>query len=390
MSKLKVLFEAGPMVDIKKTGVGYYVQHLITSLGKNYGKDIDLTGYYFDFLGRNRKRTPDIPNVSFIKIQYTPGKLLSLYRRFRLQPPLELFVRKEAGLIFHTNYVSLPSLRKRKTALAVYDLSFLDHPEYLGAVNLAYLRRFCPPSIRRADIIVTISEFTKERLLHHFPDLKAEIVITPIPPADGGNATELPPRLIDMGIVPRHFILYLGTVEPRKNLQNLVKAYALLPEKVRAEYSLVIAGGRGWKDEGILSEIKARQAEGCNIIQTGYISDEEKSALYSNGACFVLPSHYEGFGMPILEAMQYGLPAAVSDIPVFHEVAGKAAVYFDKDQPADIASKVAGLLRGPKLQRQLIAEASRQLTLFSWQKNTEAVYAAMNKVLAIKPRGHDE
>lgn len=379
----KILFDASPMMDTTKSGVGYYVDYLFTSLGEHYGDKLQLTGYYFDLLGHGHKISPVVNGLRFHKIWLVPGKLLSLTRRLGFQPFLELFIQKSADIIVSTNYVSLPTIRKSKSALAIYDLSFLDHPEYLQQVNLTYLQRFCPASICRADMIITISEFTKQRLLHHFPDLKADIVITPIPPvASAISDTTLSDRLVALGIVERAYILFVSTLEPRKNILSLLKAYSLLPEATRKQYSLVLAGGKGWKNQDILAEIDRLQQQGYSIIMTGYVSDQEKHSLYSNAACFVMPSHYEGFGMPILEAMQYGLPVACSDIPVFHEAAGDGAVYFDKDNPSDIATSLSRVLSEPELREHLSTAAVKQLTHFSWKNNAKVIFDALDKLSA--------
>jgi len=381
MSKPKVLFEASPMLDIKKTGVGYYMEQLISSLGQTHGSQLDMTGYYFDFLNHNNKVSPSIPGVTFQKIVYTPGKILSLCRRLRFQPLFEIFIRQNADIVLYTNYVKLPSLLSHKTALIIYDLSFLDHPEYLQTVNLDYLQRFCPPSIKKADLIITISEFTKARILHYFPGITADIIVTPIPPAPACPAGQLNARLSGLGIKPSQYILYLGTIEPRKNIQNLVKAYSQLPEATRNQHALVLAGGKGWKDESIRDEIHKAKQQGHNIIETGYISDDEKAQLYAHSSCFVLASHYEGFGMLVLEAMQYQTPVLVSDIPVFHEVAGNAAVFFDQNSPASIASKIAALLASSTQQSKLASMGTKRLQDFSWTTNATTVYQAFQSLL---------
>jgi glycosyltransferase involved in cell wall biosynthesis len=374
------------MMDLHKTGVGYYTEHLISNLAKYHGADMQLTGYYFDFLSHNHKQPPALPWTKFKKISLVPGKLLSVCRRLHFQPPLEAFTAARSDALLFTNYVSLPTFSKRPAALCIYDLSFLDHPQYLQSVNLAYLQRFCPPSIKRADLIITISEFTKKRLQHHYPGLAAKIIVTPIPPApiDSQAAHPIDSELLAKGVQPGKYLLYLGTIEPRKNIQNLVRAYALLPDGIRKEYSLVLAGGKGWKDEEILQEIQRQTSAGAHIIQTGYISNEQKHALYKHAASFVLPSHYEGFGMPILEAMQHNTPVVVSDIPIFHEVAGDAAEFFDKDDPQDIANHIVHVLRDPALQNTLKKRAVRQLAAFSWKENAAEVYGELLDLAARK------
>jgi alpha-1,3-rhamnosyl/mannosyltransferase len=297
------------------------------------------------------------------------------------QPFLELFTWKQANIVLYTNYVALPLLhRKRKVALVVYDLSFLDHPEFTQGVNLKFLKRFCPPSIRKADLIITISEFTKQRLAYHFPELKSPVIVTPIPPVAQTLGGHLPQNLTGKGIKDNKYVLYIGTIEPRKNLQTLLRAWEIMSEELNSEYSLVLAGGKGWKDEAIRADIETLRTKGLRIVLPGYITDDEKCALYSNASCFVLPSHYEGFGMPILEAMQYGVPVAASDIPVFHEVASEAAIYFNKDNPEDIASKLLVLLKDDDLKTKLVAAGASRLRQFSWEKNAQLVANALDRL----------
>ncbi len=366
------------MLDNQKTGVGYYVARLTESLQAAHADELELTGYYFNFLNRRGDKVPAGSRLKFHKIWLVPGKLLAVCRRLGFQPWLELFVRPRADVVFFTNYVSLPQLRRRKTALAIYDLSFLDAPEFAQERNLKYLKRFCPPSIRSADVIITISEFTRSRLEYHFPDLKADIVVTLIPPAEEAiPKTELSQTLLDKGVKDGSYLLYVGTIEPRKNLEKLVEAYGLLDQSLRDKFALVLAGGKGWKDEGILTAVAKGQAKGQKIILTGYVSDAEKDALYQHAACFVLPSHYEGFGMPVLEAMRQGAPTALSDIPVFHEVAGTASVYFDKDDAADMAQKLASVLEDESLRKSLSEKGEARLKVFSWQENAAKVYQAL-------------
>lgn len=374
----RILFDANPIADQHKTGVGYYLNSLMSELSKSTRNQ--YVGYYFNFL---RKKTKSFSGQDYQAITLLPGKILSLTRRLGFQPPLELFTStKQSDIVFYTNYVSLPTLRKRKKVLAVYDLGFLDCPEFMQPVNLSYLQRFCPPSIMSADLIITISEFTKQQLHQHFPDMQADIVVTPIPPMTPrtqGTAA-LSSRLAALGIQPNGYILYLGTIEPRKNIKRLVEAYAELPRAIRARYALVLAGGKGWKDEEIIKIIRQKQAEGLAIIQTGYISDDEKTALYAHARCFTLLSHYEGFGMPALEAMQHGLPILLSDIPVFHEVAGKAAHYCDKDETTAIKTALETILTDEQMRTRLISAGTQQLASFSWEHNAALVEDAFSRL----------
>ncbi len=369
----QLLIESSPAVDTTKSGVGYYTEALIKSIDDFWPRDIQIVGYYFNFLSRRAKKTPATKYVQFRAVRLVPGTVLSLCRKLNFQPPLELFLPIKGGAVLFTNYVSLPTWRKK--ILVVYDLGFLDHPEHLQEKNLRFLRRFSPRSIQRADLIVTISEFTRERLLWHFPEVENRILVTPIPPQPkptGG--CQLNDRLVKLGIKEGGYFLYLGTIEPRKNIVRLMRAYSLLPKAIRQKYTLVLAGGKGWKDEEIYSTIAQLRQSGNQIITTGYVSDQERNALYNNAVCFVLPSTYEGFGMPILEAMQFNTPVAISDIPVFREVAGKAAYYFDPLSLESISNALQQISLSSELRKKLAKKGASQLKKFSWHENANLLY----------------
>jgi glycosyltransferase involved in cell wall biosynthesis len=369
-----VLFDAAPMLDNNKTGIGYYVENIINSLSDE-DDNTPLIGYYFNFLNRRKYPEDSWPALSFRKIIFFPSKLLSLCRRLGFQPSLNMLVGKNYSRVLFTNYIALPVAKNVHVTLFIYDLSFMDCPEFLQEVNLKVLKKFCPESIRRADTIITISEFTKERILHYFPDIHAKIVVTPIPPVTTRQGkTELNSRLSGLGIKEKKYFFFLGTIEPRKNIAMLVKAYSQLPVDIRSEYSLVLAGGKGWKDNEIFDEIELAKSSGSSIIQPGYISNDEKDALYSNATSFVMPSHYEGFGMPILEAMSYNTPVILSNIPVFKEVAKEAAIYFNKDDSDDITDKLELIVRNSPLRAELVEKGNEVLENFtSWDENAHKI-----------------
>lgn len=376
----KVLIEAGPIIDQNKSGVGHYVEGLMSGLVNAQNNNLTIVGYYFNFMKFNKEKLPNNKNINLHRIWLMPGKLISLCRRFGFQPYLEFFVKTNVDYIIFTNYVSLPLLNKKvKKILVIYDLGFRDYPNYIQDVNLAYLNRFCPPSIKSADLIITISEFTKSRINHYFPGLKAPIIVTAIPPS--GKPAKPSPGSLDVAhIKTGRYIFYIGTIEPRKNIQNLIKAYSLLDKALRDNYSLVIAGGQGWKNEEIWKDINKYKGLGFNIITTGYVDNYEKAYLYKNAACFVLASHYEGFGMPILEAVQHKIPVAVSDLPVFREIIDDAALYFNKDSALDIAQKIKILLTNGRTRQILIKKGQMQLRKYSWEDNVKKIINEIERI----------
>lgn len=366
---LKVAFDAVPLLGAK-TGVGHFTERLVKSLAKVGHGQVELTGFYFNFLNRKKiAGLPQAPNISYRHSLLMPGKLQNLCRRLGFQLPLELFTKTKAEIGLFTNFVPLPML-SGQSVMVVHDLAFHDCPQFVSGANARFLRRFVPKTISRAGMVVAVSDFTKSRLIDIYNVPAEKIYVMPNPPREKSAP--------DFSILKKHglaenFILFVGTLEPRKNLVGLLNAYAKLPSDLREKYPLVLAGGSGWHDDEIKSRLEQVQAEGYEIIQTGYVSEAEKSALYAKCALVVQPAHYEGFGMPLLEAFAYGKPVVCSDIAVFREVAGDAAIFFDQNDPNDMAKTLAGLLTDKSKLKDLASKGQKRLAAFpDWEQIAKA------------------
>lgn len=366
---IKLLFDVNPLVNSQKSGVGYYTEHLLSALAARYPKELQITAVYSNFLNKKQLTLPEIPNITYKCNAIIPSKVINILRRFGFELPIELFSSRKADFIIYPNFVGFRSVRKTPSAVVLHDLGYLDCPQYLQPGNQSFLERFVPKTLKRSRFIITISEATKTAIQKHYSSTRTDdFVITPIPPV---RSTDKP---VELKGSPKKFILFVSTLEPRKNFISLVRGYMRLPKSLRREYGLVLAGGIGWNVEQDITEIKKLQATGENIITTGYISQSEKNWLLENAAIFVLPSHYEGFGMPILEAMAVGTPTAVSDIPVFREVSGEASVFFDQSDPDSIASALNNVIKDPKLQKKLVKEGHARVSKLDWNKIAESVY----------------
>jgi glycosyltransferase involved in cell wall biosynthesis len=364
VAKIKIAFDANPLVG-NKTGVGQLTEELIIRLASNNPENL-FVGQYFDFL--NRKQPSNLPvaeNITYKKTTLMSPKLINLLRRASISFPFEFFCRIRPNIILSTNFVSSPSLFSARNVLFVYDLCYEDFPEFVSDKNGNYLRKWVPKSIKRADKIVTISEFTKSRITDLYKVSPEKITVMSVPPRHKSDPDSSILKRLDL----RDYLLFVGTLEPRKNILNLLRAYELLPKDMQDKYPLVLVGGKGWKDEGIIQKIVDMQKANLRIIQTGYVSDAEKSALYESSTLVSQLSHYEGFGMPVLEAMNYGKPVVCSDIEVFHEIAGDAVVYTDKDSPEDIMKSVSVLLNDQGSMNELSEKATKNITNYpSWDE----------------------
>lgn len=374
--RLKILFDAHALIG-QKTGVGYYESQIIEELARQHKDDLELIGYYHNFL--YRKKIPPLPtgqNIRYRRIAFMPGQIVNLLRRFHILLPVELLTLTRADFIFFPNFLGLASLYKSPSASVIHDLTFIDLPDYVSRRNLHDLVRFIPAQIKRSRFIVTVSEFSKQRIHDHFQVPSEDILVTPnapeiVPFKSEGKEQEI---LHGLGI-SGNYILTLGTVEPRKNLLNMFEAYLKLPEKLQKEYAFVVAGKVGWNCEAELTQLEQLKADGRNVIHLGYVNDEQRAALYRHATLFTSASYYEGFGMPALEAMSYGAPCAISDIAVFREVASDdAALYFDQGDPSAINDAWQRLLTDQGLRQRLVGAGKTHASSYSWSRAAEALY----------------
>jgi alpha-1,3-rhamnosyl/mannosyltransferase len=371
----RVLFDAHPLIG-KKTGVGYYTDLLVRELAKQH-PETEFVGYYHNFL--YRKKIPPLPvasNIRYRRVAFMPGQIVNLLRRFHILLPIELLTFTRANFILYPNFFGLSSLFRTPSASVIHDLTFVDLPEYVAPKNLSDLTRFIPAQIRRSSFIITVSEFSKQRINEAFGVPLSDIVVTPIPPEtpelrDAGAERSI---LEKLGIASK-YILTLGTIEPRKNVPNMIEAYSQLPQEIQQEYTFVIAGGIGWNCKWEVALLEQVKQESRNILHTGYVTHEERSALYQGAALFTWATFYEGFGMPVLEAMSYGLPCALSDIPVLKEAAADSALYFDQTKPASIAKAWQRLLTDASLREHLADAGKKRVAKYRWDEVANSLYA---------------
>jgi len=370
---MKVLFDATPLLA-NRTGIAYYIEQMMVEMAKAH-PEAEFVGFYYNFLGRRDiSSLPRTANLTYVNASIMPSKIVYQLRRWGIEFPIELIALAKADFIIYGNFLGYPSLRKTPSAPVVHDLTYIDLPQYVSAKLRRDLIRFVPKQIKRGSFAVTVSEYSKQRIVEEYGSNK-EILVTPIPPVDLARHSdqECQKELAKVGIT-KPFILFVGTIEPRKNIPNLVEAYKQLPQALRDTYSLVIAGRIGWNCEVEEALLTQAPKDGYDVKHLGYVSDTLREVLYQSATLFSTASHYEGFGMPILEAMHYGTPCAISSIPVFREVAADSAEYFDQSSAADIAAHLQALLTNSKALESLGKQGKARADSFKWSTVAEEFY----------------
>lgn len=298
-----------------------------------------------------------------------------LWHRLRLPIPVEV-VTGPLDLFYSPDFVLPPTMPRVRTLLTVHDLSFLRCPEAFTPSLRRYLERAVPRSVARADRVLADSQATRAdliALLGATPD-KVEVLYSGVdarfgPVAEPGERERLQARY---GIGGRPYILSVGTLQPRKNYGRLIRAFGWLPAQ---EVILVIAGGRGWLYDDVLAEAK-RLGERVRVL--GFVADADLPALYRGAALFVFPSLYEGFGLPVLEAMACGVPVVCSNASSLPEVAGDAALLVDPLDVDALEGAMARALEDQRLRQEMIARGRTQAARFTWEQAARQLAAAFD------------
>lgn len=376
---LKVRLEVSPLATTQISGVGHYTQLLGAALA--YDKNINFSGFYFDFLNRQSISSVTYKN-KLVKNSFFPLRVYAKLQSYGIAPAFDILLPKVDLTIF-PNFATWPSFQSRKRATVIHDLTYLHFPDAVEAKNLAHLQRVVPRSIQQADFVITVSETIKEELVTAFRLNPEKCLVTPIPPDESFfqscSIDTIKKVKAKYGLnMDKEYIYFIGNREPRKNLTVLIQAYERLPEDIRRVYSLVIAGGKGWKSNESNNIIDRAVKNGTDIQTIGYIDQEDSPALYQGARLFVMPSLYEGFGMPIMEAYASGCPVVASDISVLREVGGEMALYADPKSPDSFAHSIQqALITTPPTLTSLQSSARR----FSWAQNVQNIINKTNSIL---------
>ena len=288
-------------------------------------------------------------------------------------------VRKGRWSLYHEpNYIA-PSLPV-PTVVTIADISFLKFPDFMPADRRSWLRREIPRTLERARAVITLSEHIRREVLNAWPSTdpaRVRVTYAGVDPRFDATPTdsESVAELLARHQLPPRFVLFLGTLEPRKNIQGLVRAFALLPPALQESCPLVLGGMRGWREEHFSASLDTLRNRGV-LFETGYLAHEDVPLLMKAAAVFCFPSFDEGFGLPPLEAAACGTPVVSSDRGALPEVMGDAAVYVDPDSPESIAAGLARVLEDTSLQRQLAATGPRRAALFTWERCIAQTLAA--------------
>jgi len=317
------------------------------------------------------------PNVTVRRFKI-PNKLLNFFFWYLNWPKIDILTGG-ADIVFMPNIIFGSVSRKTKLIVTIHDLSYEHHPEYFSRKRRWWHIFINPKKICcRADKIIAVSDSTKRDIVSLYEIDPDKIVMIPSAVSSDfrviNRNDEKLIKVKEKYQLPYKFILFLGTIEPRKNITSLIKAFEALNKHARnnnqetiLKYELVIAGESGWMNKKIFYEINHSEFKD-KIRMVNFVESEDKPYLYNLASLFVYPSFFEGFGFPPLEAMRCGVPVICSNNSSLPEVAGSAAILIDPDKPNEIFEAMEEILTNQKLKEILVSKGIEKSKEFDWKE----------------------
>jgi len=358
----------------QRAGIGRYTRGLVQGLAQ-----IDRENQYVLLVAGREEAGPEVAPTSSnfqVKQVFLSEKTLTLlWHRLHFPLPVDLLVGRVD--MFHSPDFVSPPLGRGASVVTVHDLSFLRHPQCAEVGLRTYLMRAVPRAVRQADLVLADSESTREDLvsLLEVAPGKVRVVYAGVEENLAEAANEEAQQAVKARFgLDFPFLLYVGTLEPRKNLLRLLEAYAQLRGRGLA-HRLVLAGIKGWLYEDIFRRAEELRL-GDSLVFTGYVCEAELPALYSLAEVFVFPSLYEGFGLPPLEAMACGTPVVASNVSAMPEVLGGAALLVNPHDVEALAAAVEQVVRDSSVRAQLIEKGRARVKLFTWKRSAQSLLEA--------------
>jgi len=353
----------GSLLSGPFSGVEYAILGLATALSKLPTDDTILL-----YVGK-RFACPNLPAGS-VKLRRAAGAGRCRPRRILWQhTALPLCLKAERVDVFHGPGYVLPLWGSGTSVVTVYDIIALTHPELCRKSNVAHYRRVVPRSIRRAELVIVPTAAVANQLVEHLGTSREKIRVVPcgIDARFAPASDEEKRKLLDEWKLPERFVLFVGNLEPKKNVAALVRAFFAARQNKQLPHKLVLAGMLGWKYEPIMEAIQQHGMQG-EVVMPGYVEREMLPVLYSAAEMLVFPSLIEGFGLPPLEAMACGTPVIISRDPALLETTGGAALDVDAHDLRSLREAIERLAESPERRRELTDRGRRRAAEFTWMR----------------------
>ncbi len=370
---LKVAFDGQILLKGKKTGIAWCAESILLQLAEQKKIEKQFNCFTFAYPSESKAFLEKYRKLDY-QVQECRWFHDVLYRMiwYYLPIPYSIFFKKKADVTVFFNYAVPPGVYGKKVVF-VHDMAYRTFPKTVRRKTKCFLELVLEKSCKRADRIVTISEFSKQEIIRYLNVPEEKISVIPLGVDRHGFHTGYPAARIKKvkqkyGL-EGEYLLYVGTIEPRKNLKRLIEAYAQLPLYVP---KLVLVGKKGWLYQEIFQTVE-RLGLKKRVVFLGYAADQEIPLIMAGAKCFLFPSLYEGFGLPPLEAMACGVPVVTANCSALPDVVGDAAVLVEPDKTESIRQGILAVLEKEELRKQMIERGIQQAKKFSWKKTADSL-----------------
>ncbi|MEI8097599.1 MAG: glycosyltransferase family 1 protein [Sediminibacterium sp.] len=317
-------------------------------------------------------------NVTPVVVKPAARHIFSFKYWYDVKAPMALKKFKPAIWVQPYGFCSLTT--KIPQLLVVHDLAFLHYPKFISWHQRWYYQRFTPKFLQKAKKILTVSEFSKQDILLHYPVAVNKVSVVHgaaregFDPLDWGSKDATKASYAD----GREYFLFVGGVHPRKNLMNLLKAFSLFKKWQHSNMKLLVVGRLAWQYGDIVEKLKTYKYRE-DVVMLNYVSEQTLTQLTASAYALVYPSFFEGFGLPILEAMQSGVPVITSNTSSMPEIAGEAALFASPDDPDAIAKQLLLIYKDESAREKLIEAGKLRADSFSWDDTANKFWEAILK-----------
>lgn len=363
------------IMDRYKAGIGNYAFNLLQGLTK-LSIEFQIDVYIQEHMSSYFDSTHGIQFISCPN--FTSSGRRIMYEQLMLP---SIYKSNQYSMVHFLDYMSpvLPIMAKK--VVTIHDLSYYIYPQFFTTGSRLIKQILTKPSLRSADRIISVSQNTCNDIkrLFNITD-KLEVIHLGVDTKKAYNAIN-DKTILDKYDINSSYIMYAGTLEPRKNVETLIRAYSIAVKKGNIKEKLVLCGKAGWKYKGIYDEIENTGIKD-NIIITGYVPDNELSELFSNAKAFIYPSIYEGFGLPPLEAMLHNIPVICSNVSSLPEIVGDAALTFPPKDYNKLADLIIAVLKDESLSLDLKGKGYKRASAFTWEKTAKQTLRVYEDVLS--------
>lgn len=360
------------LVPNKVGGTETYLRGLVFGLSK-----IDHDNEYILFTNKENHETFKITADNFSKKLCNVIAENKLFRIFYEQFILPMHIKRLKIDVLHSPGYVLPVKAKCANVVTIHDMQYFYYPQNFQRARLWYWKYFIPLSTRKANVIITVSHNSKKDIVNllHIPEEKVIVTYEASKfSTDKFDKIEPDEDVFNKYGIKGDYILSVASLLPHKNLDRLSESFGLLTSKIK--HQLVLVGMKGHALNIIREVIKGKNIKQERVILLGYVSDNELVALYRNASLFVLPSFFEGFGIPLVETMSFGCPIAASDRTSIPEVVGDAGILFNPENPEAIAEAIYSVLCDERLKDDLVKKGYERAKMFSWEKMAQETILA--------------